>query len=725
MIRKILVSLAAVLCAGSAARALPTSMHAPPAQTPFIANGGASSSSPAIRAGHMLNAIDDFGAYGDGAVDSMLVSCASGSPAVTFARNGSNPYPPFSAADAGKLIDLPGCGATSSALAVVSIVSGGTGHQPGDIITMAGGTGAAFQLIVLTTTSYLGPASLVALASPGAYSVAPSGTISEASSSGSGTGLQVTMTFQNRLLAPIASVQSATAITLGANAGASQTAAAQTVAWGHDDSTALQNAVNSCKFITLPAGLTFMTASGVTLPDCAPFGFAASAGLISASSARMRAFPGALFVIASANWANNVAFAALPYNLSNLTFDAAQTATTAFDDFSYASIYSNAHFTNALANGVAETTLTANGTVSANGGENAIFENGSDAVANGANGLYQDARSSSPKTDVQIDGGYWHDNGAWQFFIPSMAGWQIRGVHVYDSGNRGAFLGNVGYGSVIEGNYFETLVDVASINLTSHVGAIGPANQFGAGVKVDFADAYTGSLLRVQGNNFYNCASSITHAFNGTGHPIFSSSNNFQCGPYAWTGFGAAAGQIFAEHDTLLFGGTNGQLGPCEINGFVQQTPAGGGGACTDFDVVKTAASGATSLTFTIAATVLNYGSVPGAGFDLQGQLDVSSYYAGPTSETYQANVRASYAHVSNTTNVVHSIGVNNVVDSSGTPAISTAASCVDTTVSASANNVETCTVTMTFPAALDLANTTARLHFHSDSRQVVGMTLQ
>ena len=243
----------------------------------------------------------------------------------------------------------------------------------------------------------------------------------------------------------------------------------------------------------------------------------------------------------------------------------------------------------------------------------------------------------------------------------------------------------------------------------------------------NFADNNSGSSVSFHDNEFYlgGSSNSIYAGFNGATHPIFSAHNQFEgTTAYQWNGAGASVATIVADQDQITFPGISPQGGPCWISGLLMPTITGSGPACTDFDVSKVAASTATTLTFTITATVGNFNSTPGAGFDLKGDLDATSYYAGPTFETYSAQVIDQYAHAYNTTNVVHNAKINNAQDSGSSFSVTNV--CVDTTVSSSTNNVETCTVTVGLPgAATDSLNTRARLRLHSNNRQVIGLTVQ
>lgn len=78
------------------------------------------------------------------------------------------------------------------------VASGGSGYAIGDVITLAGGTGTAGQLVV---TNVSGGAVLTAAPVPGAegaYSAAPANSVAQASTTGSGTGATFTIIYAQR-----------------------------------------------------------------------------------------------------------------------------------------------------------------------------------------------------------------------------------------------------------------------------------------------------------------------------------------------------------------------------------------------------------------------------------------------------------------------------------------------------------------------------------------------
>ena len=91
-----------------------------------------------------------------------------------------------------------GLGSGISTLSAPQIVSGGTGYQRNDIVTVVGGTGMPAKLQVTNT----GPNGVVtgvsAALANGCYSSPPSGTLS--TTGGQGTGLTVTATFTSNTI---------------------------------------------------------------------------------------------------------------------------------------------------------------------------------------------------------------------------------------------------------------------------------------------------------------------------------------------------------------------------------------------------------------------------------------------------------------------------------------------------------------------------------------------
>lgn len=178
------------------------------------------------------------------------VTAVSGQSTVTFG-GGS-----WSSADVGKYIVVGGIG--PQALILPTVVSGGTGYAVGDTITLSGGivsSGYTAATVVVQTISS-GVITEVAVLTQGGYGTVPTGTISQGSTSGTGTGATFTATWGAQPLpATITSYMagSGTAIIgISTPAVTSQTLATEWVAWGHDDSTNLNTAFGACS----SAGIT-------------------------------------------------------------------------------------------------------------------------------------------------------------------------------------------------------------------------------------------------------------------------------------------------------------------------------------------------------------------------------------------------------------------------------------------------------------------------------------
>jgi hypothetical protein len=449
-------------------------------------------------------------------------------------------------------------------------------------------------------------------------------------------------------------------------------------------------------------------------------------GLISDGAATIHAIvgPDNGYLVATTKWATNIAYTDTAFYCQNIIFDGGNIANYAFVDMSWSSQLWNCHARNAVNYGWYETGLTRNGTQLGSPRENIQFFNSS-AESNGADGLHADSANTATyaPTDIQIMGGYWHGNSGFQLWAGQTAGWQISKIHTYSPNGNDLYLASWGYNSGLQGSQIEglTIIDSLASNFSA---TLGPGNAFGSPVASNFKDNGSGETLRSFGNTFYACTAGLSNGYNGPGHIIYTDSDNYNCPHFQWNGSQTSTGQIVAKNALAYYSGTKSQNGPCEINGLISPEQNAGNFACTDFDVSKTLAAGATSVSFTITITLQNISSNPGGGFDLRGVFAATSYYAGPTLETYQAEIAASGAHAATTTNLVNATGLFNALDSAGAPTISPTFSCANTTVSSSGNNVITCTVTATMNAALEATNSRARLRLHSDNRQVVEMTV-
>ncbi|HEV2098333.1 MAG TPA: hypothetical protein VGR45_05345, partial [Stellaceae bacterium] len=177
-----------------------------------------------------------FGAKCDVVDEPQDGSMTLGSPILTSASYS------FPASAAGKSVVVMGAGGTPfypTTVAHYTINAGGTGYANGDKSTMSDGTvleivdvsGGVVQSDGIAIWSSLGEATL------------PTQPLTQSSSTGSGTGLQVTLTFYGQpLAATIKSVAGNIAI-LSANSG--NTVSTQRWWYGTDDKLALQKGLNA------------------------------------------------------------------------------------------------------------------------------------------------------------------------------------------------------------------------------------------------------------------------------------------------------------------------------------------------------------------------------------------------------------------------------------------------------------------------------------------------
>jgi hypothetical protein len=246
-----------------------------------IGNGATGSASAGVRAGDTPNLLRDYGAHGDALWQPFAVTCNSGSGVITFAQTGSSSAPAFSSADVGKTMTVPGCGGAYWAYGRPTIVSAGSGYVFGEIVTLAGGTGAWAAKLIVTKTSASDGRSAGGIVNaylydPGDYSTAPSGTISQASSNKSGTGATFTLAgFQSALTGTITAA-SGGSVTLNVLATVSQSGVVQTPIWFHDDLAAFNAALAALVnnpgtggglYLPQPPGMCYGVSGPITLPS--------------------------------------------------------------------------------------------------------------------------------------------------------------------------------------------------------------------------------------------------------------------------------------------------------------------------------------------------------------------------------------------------------------------------------------------------------------------------
>jgi hypothetical protein len=92
----------------------------------------------------------------------------------------------------------------ASGVSAISIVNGGTGYAQFDKVTLTGGTFASAAVGIVTAVSG-GVITNIGVDKPGVYSVQPSNPVSQASSTGAGTGATFNLTFNGGVASSISS----------------------------------------------------------------------------------------------------------------------------------------------------------------------------------------------------------------------------------------------------------------------------------------------------------------------------------------------------------------------------------------------------------------------------------------------------------------------------------------------------------------------------------------
>jgi hypothetical protein len=172
------------------------------------------------------------------------------------------------------------------------------------------------------------------------------------------------------------------------------------------------------------------------------------------------------YLIAPYNWVNNVAAIHPPIDYENVEIDGnALCSVAALIHMSWGSVLRDLRIYNASGDGLRFTTRTKDGstTVASTMVNNRIFN--PDIHENTGRGIYNYDPSQNKATDYQIRGGFVWTNGISNIEIDSGAGFICKGVHCYGSLVDLA-IGVCDYGTVIQGNYFESLAtDAAGLDI--------------------------------------------------------------------------------------------------------------------------------------------------------------------------------------------------------------------------------------------------------------------
>ena len=261
---------------------------------------------------------------------------------------------------------------------------------------------------------------------------------------------------------------------------------------------------------------------------------------------RKRAGGSALYLVASANWVNNVTHAQAPVIVSGLVFDAAGIARDAFVNCSYASEVDACHFRGATRFGFHEPATTADGSAMLNGRYGNHYRH-NQIYGNGGGGFFvaDDPTLRCVISDAEFTGNFIYDN-AYNLSISQSAGWIITGNHVWNFGTPPATgqatLSYIGRprATTVQGNVFEgygTQCAGLQVDLPTPAGSIQIlGNQFhtGLGFGANFSG---GSGVVVAANNTFTGADcKLWHYASDADCEIVSTNNVFEASmPYAFS----------------------------------------------------------------------------------------------------------------------------------------------------------------------------------------------
>ena len=277
---------------------------------------------------------------------------------------------------------------------------------------------------------------------------------------------------------------------------------------------------------------------------------------------RKRAGGSALYLVASANWVNNVTHAQAPVIVSGLVFDAAGIARDAFVNCSYASEVDACHFRGATRFGFHEPATTADGSAMLNGRYGNHYRH-NQIYGNGGGGFFvaDDPTLRCVISDAEFTGNFIYDN-AYNLSISQSAGWIITGNHVWNFGTPPAAgqatLSYIGRprATTVQGNVFEgygtqcagLLLDLSTSGAAVQI--IG--NQFHTGLGLSATFSGGSGIAMIASNTFTGGDSKIHHGTSDADCEIVSTNNIFEStSPYVFSSGVSHNGVLHSREDRI------------------------------------------------------------------------------------------------------------------------------------------------------------------------------
>jgi hypothetical protein len=488
----------------------------------------------------------------------------------------------------------------------------------------------------------------------------------------------------------------------------------ETITYGHDDTAAIQAALDRNGFVELTGGHLYL-ARNLTFGS-ALSGWMPQTGLVSrGGTATLRAIAGGdpTWFIATPNWAAGAIWADNPIACEDVIFDGGSVAYDVATSQAWASLFTRCIAEGGLRYGWRLPSTSRNGTPVQSGIGSSRFRD-SVALSNGGDGLRIDHQAA---TDTQITGGFWHDNGAWALYIGQFAGVLVNNVHTYSDGLGGLWADVYGGGSSVVNSLFEEPVTIGSLGV--NYGAVfGPGNTLEGRLSINFSDNHPYESFTSLGN-VYQLNGQIYQGYNGPGHTIYSVHDTFQSGnAFAWNGAAASTGVIVARDDAVY--GHNGNPAAATFDGLM--IPTAVPLAPNKIEFAKYLSDQATTTTFTITASAV-YGAFPSEGFTLRGHVNAwSKNIADSAWDDFTVDLRAEYVRQQSGTGSAKAVQLLNPVSANGT--ISAKATISDTT-NASGSNTVTIDISLTHPRAPDQYSSWATIHLESENRSVTSLTVR
>src|SRR6185369_5358501 len=470
-----------------------------------------------------------------------------------------------------------------------------------------------------------------------------------------------------------------------------------------NDTAALQATFDASNHVILTAGRTYCF-TNLTFPNTADWTLECPGG-----RATLKCIAGgdASYGVASDNWVNNAGYVGNPVHMRNIVFDGNGGCADVNKHMSWNSTFEYVEWMGGTNDGFVPTGANKAGSTISNTMPNtrmvqcAGHHNGRDGV-----------RTEGVKpTDIQIEGGYYHNNGRYGINPATCAGLQMDPApHTYSNGTAGLYLQGYGFGAVIDGGYFEDAVIIASLNASAAYPVLG-SNRHRGDIICNFGEAGA-SVLRIVEPTLEGTARIVHNNNSATKTIIVEGGSSESATPIVWGGdFWAGV----VECDRHYGHGVGGMLDGRQS---VMLSTHAAGPAPNEL-IVNALPNSGTTTNFTVTITVPVQQN---AGFDIEIDLEmrcVSNSFN--DFDLYKGTFFASWTRKQSSSAAIHSaVLVSEVADAS--PGISVAIGGW-TWAGSAGEMVPTFTLTITHPAPSDRNASPIRAVVRAHHRFTTAMT--